>query len=168
VTSLALISVRGCVDLSTQCGWKKISQWIFRITPTGIELATFWLEMQYFNQLHHSVPHLYCVFEVNDNKEINVNPSLFYSKYQNTNCGYPIYIQISRWISTGANFMSEQTVCEMQYCVWKLCWGGTGGKMLQSVPVHNSDTLRDMHCDVCAVYWRSKNTVVPVVGKCHE
>jgi len=24
--------------------------------------------------------------------------------------------------------------------------------MLQSVLVHNSDTLKDMYCDVCAVY----------------
>jgi len=28
----------------------------------------------------------------------------------------------------------------------------TGEKMLQSVLVHNSDTLKDMYCDVCAVY----------------
>jgi len=36
---------------------------------------------------------------------------------------------------------------------WSLvCESGTGGKMLQSVLVHNSDTLKDMHCDVCAVY----------------
>ena len=26
------------------------------------------------------------------------------------------------------------------------------GKMFQSVLVHNSDTLKDMYCDVCAVY----------------
>jgi len=26
------------------------------------------------------------------------------------------------------------------------------GKMLQIVLVHNSDTLKDMYCDVCAVY----------------
>jgi hypothetical protein len=27
-----------------------------------------------------------------------------------------------------------------------------GGKCLQSVRVHNSETLKDMYCDVCAVY----------------
>ena len=93
---------------------------------------------------------------LDDNKEINVNPSLSSIRYQNKNSWYPIFIQICQCISIGATFKSDQTVCEVQSFVWKWFWSGTGGKMLQSVVVNNSCTLKDMYCDVCVVYWLRK------------
>ena len=131
-TSLALICVRSCVDLGATVRLERISQWIFLVTPPVFELVTFWLEMQCLNQLHHIVPHLNCAFEAHYNKQINVNPSLSSLRYQNPNCWYPIHIQISQCINTGSTYKWDQTVCEMRCCVWKWCWGGTWGKMLQS------------------------------------
>jgi hypothetical protein len=131
-TSLAIICVRSCVDPGGALRLKRISQWIFPVTQPVFQLATFWLEMQCLNQLRHSVPHLNCALEAHYKKEINVNPSLSSIRYQNPNYWYPIYIQISQRISTGSTFKSDQTVCEMQSCVWKWCWGGTWGKMLPS------------------------------------
>jgi len=48
---------------------------------------------------------------LDDNKEINVNPSLSSIRYQNPNFWYPIYIQISQCINTRATFKSDQNVC---------------------------------------------------------
>jgi len=64
-------------------------------------------------------------------------------------------LQIYQFFRTGVIFMSDQTICEMQYCVWKLCWSGTWKKMLQSVLVQNSDTW-NIYCDIYAVYWPRK------------
>jgi hypothetical protein len=97
-----------------------------------------------------------------------MNPSLSSIRYQNTNCWYPILIQISQCISTGANFKTDQTVCEMQSGVWKWCWRGTWGKMLQRILGHNNE-----HWSICTVMFvlftdSASNKIVFILNKLHE
>ena len=134
-TSLALVCVRGSVNTRVTLRLERLSQ---RISPA----TTLDSNSHHFG-FKCSVSPKYatlCPFKLRiwgplcDNKEINVNPSLSSIRYQNPNCWYHIYIYIyiyiyiSPCISTRATFKSDQTVCEMQYYVWKWCWSGTGGK----------------------------------------
>ena len=52
---LALISIRDWVDPSATVRPEGLCQWKMPMTPTGNEPATFWLVVQYFNELRYRV-----------------------------------------------------------------------------------------------------------------
>jgi len=59
-------------------------------------------------------------------------------------------------VGNGASFeVRPDRLWDAVLCV-KVVVRWNWGKMLQSVPVHNSDTLRDMYCDVYAFSWLHK------------
>ena len=152
-TSLALIYFRGSVDPRATVRSERNNKLNSQLSPRDSNSRHFGLKCNASPKYAKTCPILSRVWgPLNESKELNVNPSLSSIRYQNTGCWYPIYIQTYQYISTGSTFKTDQTVCEMQTCVWKCCWNGTWGKIFQSVLIQNSDTLKDMYYDVCAIY----------------
>jgi len=77
------------------------------------------------------------------------------------------YKQLS--LSTQGRYLSlTSPFVRRQSCVWKCCWSGTLEKMLQSVLVQNSDTLKDSTVMFVLFTDCVNNRLLPTVYKHHE
>ena len=95
----------------------------------------------------------WCILvHLHNNKALNVKLNL--SPPSNTEIHISDRKYTYRYISASEQGRSLSQTRQFVRCSI-MCESGVEvepGKMLQSVLVHNSDTLKGMYCDVCAVY----------------
>jgi len=162
MTSLALICVRCCVDARATVR----PQRIFLKRHRDSKSLTFDLKFSASTNCATVRPiDITCMRPLDDNKEINVNPSLSSIRYQHIK---PVYVRFTnKYLSASAQVRPDR-LWDAVLCVKVVLRWNLGGKCCKV-----SWFITVTHCSLCTLMFvlfadSVNSRVVPALGKRHE